>query len=85
MKKDTARTLRETAGQIRSVNDLRRVATILAQHFNLPHAPTIEVGYVPWQGPSTPLIDLVSVPYGHFRIARWAVRGKYRRSPETLE
>jgi len=85
MKTTSIEPLRQTMEPIRNTNDLRRIAGILAQHFGLPHAPTVKVGYVPWKGPSTPIIDLVGGTHGHFTIARWAVRGRHRRAPEDLE
>ena len=85
MRTHSGQPLRETAGPIRNIDDLRRVATILARRFDLPRAPTVEVGYVPWKGPSTSLVDSAGIPLGHFTIARWAVRGKFRRAPDDLE
>lgn len=85
MRTHSGQPLRETAGPIRNIDDLRRVATILARHFDLPRAPTVKVGYVPWKGPSTSLVDSPGIPLGHFTIARWAVRDKFRRAPDDLE
>lgn len=79
------RPLRTTVGQIKNVNDLRRTATTLARYFNLPGDPIVKVGYVAWQGPSTPPIELAPTSHGYFVLARWAVRGKYRWPIEALE
>jgi hypothetical protein len=82
---EPALALRDRIGRIRSIDDLRRAGELLARHLGLPHPPDIKVDYVPWHGPDTPIIDLTSAFHGSFTIALWAVRGKYRRSWETLE
>jgi hypothetical protein len=83
---DPPRPLRDRVGRIKSVDGLRRAAELLARHLGLPHPPHVKVGYVPWKGPDTPIVDLTGGgSQGSFTIARWAVRGKYRRSWETLE
>ncbi len=65
--------------------DLKRAGATLARELGLPNEPTIRVGYVPWKGPDTSEIELMGAPHGFFTVARWAVRGKYRRSWNTLE
>jgi hypothetical protein len=77
--------LRDRIGEILNVDGLRRAGELLARHFGLPHPPHIRVGYVPWKGPTTPIIDCTGGFDGSFTIARWAVRGKYRRSWASLE
>jgi hypothetical protein len=79
----SSRALRENVGKIGSVSDLQRAAEILSRRLGLPRAPHVTVGYVPWKGPATPVVDTLGA--GSFTIARWAVRGKYRRSWESLE
>ncbi len=85
MQVEPPRPLRERVGRIRNIDGLRRAGELLARHLGLPHPPHIKVGYVPWKGPETSIIELVGAPHGYFTIARWAVRGRYRRSWETLE
>src|SRR5262249_48309425 len=70
---------------IKSVDDLRRAAALLSRQLGLPREPVIKVGRVPWKGPGTPIIELMGAKYGFFTVARWAVRGRYRRSWEALE
>jgi hypothetical protein len=75
--------LRDQVGRIRSVDDLRRAGELLARHLGLPHPPRIKVEHVPWKGPGSPIIE----PWanGWFAVARWALRGRYRRSWDSLE
>jgi hypothetical protein len=77
--------LRDRVGRVRSIPGLRRAGRLLARQLGLPQAPSIKVGYVPWKGPETPIIDCTAAFHGSFTVARWAVRGKYRRSWATLE
>src|SRR5262249_19618907 len=77
--------LRDKRARIKNIDDLRRAGGLLARHLGLPHAPQISVGYVPWKGPGTPIVELMGASHGAFTVARWAVRGKYRRSWEALE
>ena len=81
----SSRPLRDAAGPIRSTQDLRRFATILARHFDLRPDPVVNVGYVWWQGPKTRAIDMMGADLGNFTIARWALRGRLRLPIEQLE
>ena len=83
MQPEPPRPLRDRAGRIKDIDSLRRAGELLAGHLGLPYAPRIKVGYVPWQGPGTPSIEPRA--NGWFTVARWAVRGRYRRSWETVE
>ena len=77
--------LRDQVGPVHDLRSLRRAADLLARHLGLPRQPRIVVGYAPWKGPGTAMIDCVAARHGHFTIARWAVRGKYRRPWPALE
>ena len=84
---DAAKTggLRAASAAPKGLADLRNVGATLARYLGLPRAPSVTIAYVPWSGPSTPIVESMGIPTGHFSIARWAARGRYRRSIEVLE
>ena len=77
--------LRARVGTVRSIQDLRKVGTLLAFQLGLPHPPNIKIARVPWTGSDTATIDRTAGSIGSFTLARWALRGKHKQSWEALE